>query len=110
MDYEESTGRTAIKFSDGTMIQKRRFSINATGGFSQWGETNLYYLRYPIGTYLKEFIDYPSITIGVECASNIIVGNVVGPTRQSPGSVVLTKANRDSVAVVINYIAIGKYK
>ena len=107
---EDSTGRSVIKFKDGTMIQKRRLVIDNSGGFSAWGSSGLYYLRYGLGTYLEEFSDFPAVVVGVENAANILVGNVVSATRQRPGEVVLTKINSDSVAITLNYIAIGRWK
>ena len=107
---EDSTGRSVIKFKDGTMIQKRRLVIDNSGAFSAWGSSGLYYLRYGLGTYLEEFSDFPAVVVGVENAANILVGNVVSATRQRPGEVVLTKINGDSVAITLNYIAIGRWK
>lgn len=107
---EDSTGRIAIKFANGTMIQKRRMIIDASGVFSVWGSSGLYYLRYSLGTYLEEFADFPAVTVGVENQANILVGNTVGSTRQRPGEIVLTKINEDSVAIVLNYIAIGRWE
>ncbi len=107
---EDSTGRSVIKFKDGTMIQKRRLVIDNSGAFSAWGSSGLYYLRYGLGTYLEEFSDFPAVVVGVENAANILVGNVVSATRQRPGEVVLTKINSDSVAITLNYIAIGRWK
>lgn len=107
---EDSTGRSAIKFADGTMIQKRRLVIDSSGAFSTWGSSGLYYLRYGLGTYLEEFTDFPAVVVGVENAANILVGNVVSATRQRPGEIVLTKINSDSVAITLNYIAIGRWK
>ena len=107
---EDATGRCAIKFADGTMIQKRRLVIDNSGAFSAWGSSGLYYLRYGLGTYLTEFSDFPAIVVGVENAANILVGNVISATRQRPGEVVLTKINGDSVAITLNYIAIGRWK
>ena len=107
---EDATGRCAIKFADGTMIQKRRMVIDNSGAFSAWGSSGLYYLRYGLGTYLEEFSDFPAVVVGVENAANILVGNVVSATRQRPGEIVLTKINSDSVAITLNYIAIGRWK
>ena len=107
---EDSTGRSAIKFNDGTMIQKRRLVIDNSGAFSAWGSSGLYYLRYGLGTYLEEFSDFPAVVVGVENAANILVGNVVSATRQRPGEIVLTKINSDSVAITLTYIAIGRWK
>lgn len=107
---EDSAGRSVIKFKDGTMIQKRRLVIDNSGAFSTWGSSGLYYLRYGLGTYLEEFSDFPAVVVGVENAANILVGNVVSATRQRPGEVVLTKINGDSVAITLNYIAIGRWK
>lgn len=107
---EDSTGRSVIKFKDGTMIQKRRLVIDNSGAFSAWGSSGLYYLRYGLGTYLEEFSDFPAVMVGVENAANILVGNVVSATRQRPGEIVLTKINSDSVAITLNYIAIGRWK
>lgn len=106
---EDSTGRTSIKFKDGTMIQKRRLVIDATGPFEAWGSSGLYYLRYSLGNYIEEFQDYPAVVVGIENAANILVGNVESATRQRPGNIVLTKINADSVAIVLNYIAIGRW-
>lgn len=92
------------------MIQKRRMIIDASGVFSVWGSSGLYYLRYSLGTYLEEFADFPAVTVGVENQANILVGNTVGSTRQRPGEIVLTKINKDSVAIVLNYIAIGRWE
>lgn len=107
---EDSIGRSVIKFKDGTMIQKRRLVIDNSGAFSAWGSSGLYYLRYGLGTYLEEFSDFPAVVVGVENAANILVGNVVSATRQRPGEVVLTKINGASVAITLNYIAIGRWK
>ena len=107
---EDATGRSAIKFADGTMIQKRRLVIDNSGAFSAWGSSGLYYLRYGLGTYLEEFSDFPAVVVGVENAANILVGNVVSATRQRPGEAVLTKINGDSVAITLSYIAIGRWK
>lgn len=109
-EYDKTTGRTAIKFPNGTMIQKRRLIIDNSGTFSAWGSSGLYYLRYNLGTYLKEFSDFPAVSVGVENAANILVGNVVSATRQRPGEIVLTKINAESVAITLNYIAAGKWK
>ena len=106
---EDSTGRTSIKFKDGTMIQKRRLVIDATGSFEAWGSSGLYYLRYSLGNYIEEFQDYPAVVVGIENAANILVGSVESATRQRPGNVVLTKINADSVEIVLNYIAIGRW-
>ena len=107
---KDDTGRSAIKFANGTMIQKRRLVIDDSGAFSAWGSSGLYYLRYGLGTYLEEFSDFPAVVVGVENAANILVGNVVSATRQRPGEIVLTKINSDSVAITLNYIAIGRWK
>lgn len=107
---EDATGRSAIKFANGTMIQKRRLVIDNSGAFSAWGSSGLYYLRYGLGTYLEEFSDFPAVVVGVENAANILVGNVVSATRQRPGEIVLIKINSGSVAITLNYIAIGRWK
>lgn len=108
---DDSTERSTIKFEDGTLIQKRRFFVADTGSFQAWGNSELYYKRFTLGTFLTAFSNTPAITLGVESTSNVMIGNTTGLSKTSAGEIVLSKVTSEALTnVALDYIAIGRWK
>lgn len=104
-----------IKYSDGTMIQYQRYAttVNINGG---WG--SLFYGTVSCPNYPQPFVNTePTVTASIYptteswCLGNLVYSSSKQQNLLSAGTVMCIRPqNTDSLPVVIEIIAIGRWK
>lgn len=95
-----------IKFSDGTMIQRK--TVNFTPSMASWG--NLYFADVNLGSFDVPFISKPIINATLK-STQYWLGGIEGTTATSIGTMrILRQINSFNQNTYVDIIAIGKWK